>query len=344
MPSNAALRCLIYAAIGVVSVIVLWLLIRGLVKLIKILRVVTEEPFTFDAELRKQMLPFGVYIICGRQRAGKGSLSCAIMDTDATYHADERQALAQEKVDKINEQDDYGLELPEHLYYSKNKMYLTENYLETYHADVLDVALPETENDAHFPPYAMVCLEEMDAVLNARTWKDGARQKANVIDAYKWGGHHHMTIIGDVQVFGRLDAAVRALATDVFYILRRKDYYSDDEPRKWWQFARREENHVIRTVWDFLWISNQLHQESQALSQFGDFIKQESYIKKCRCIYNGNIYDRYNSYSGEPYWYKNIKSFSCAPHPDDSLSREAVDDYCKRNARRAENATSETEK
>ncbi len=344
MPSEPILQYPIYIAIGIGCVGVLCLLVKGIVKLRKLLRVVTEEPFTFDAELRQHMLPTGLYVICGRQRAGKGSLCCAIMDTDATYHADERRSLAQEKIDDINKQDDYGLNLPEHLYYSKNKMYLTEDYFETYHVDVLDVALPETEKDMHFAPYSMFSLEEMDAVLNARTWKDGAQKKANVIDGYKWSGHQYLTILGDAQVHARLDAAARALTTDIFYILRRKDYYSDDEPRKWWQFARKEDNHVIRTVWDFIWIKNQLYQESQTLNQFGDFIKKDDYIKKCRFVYEGNIYERYDSHSGKAYWYKNIKEFACAPHPDTSLSRDAVNDYCERNARRAENATSETEK
>jgi len=310
-----------------------------------LLRAVTEKPFTFDQELRQHMLPDGIYVICGRQRAGKGSLGCAIMDIDATYHSDERLMLAQAKVDELNEQDDYDLELPEHLYYSKNKMYLTPDYIETYHVDVLDVALPETEEDMHFPPYSMFNLEEMDAVMNARTWKDGANKKANVIDGEKWGGHHHLTITGDAQVFARLDAAVRSLVTDIFYVLKRTDYYSDDVPHKWYQFsARREDNHVIRTEWEFLWIKNQVHQEASELSKFGDFIPNDDRIKKCKFVYDGNIYERYNSHSGEAYWYKNIKNFACAPHPDDSLSRDAVNDYCARNARRAENATSETEK
>ena len=295
------------------------------------------------------MLSTGVYVVAGRQRAGKGSLCCAIADIDATYHGEERRALAQEFVDnELNslEQDvPYDLTVPDHVYYSKNKMYLTPDWIETYHADVLDVALPEKEADMHFPPYAVCVLEEMDAVMNARTWGEGAAKKANVIDGYKWIGHNNMVVIGDAQVFSRLDAAVRALTTDIFYILRRKDYYSDDEPRKWWQLARkREQNHVIRTEWTFLRIKNQLYQEAQTLSKFGDFFDKDEYITKGKLVYEGNIYERYNSKSGQAYWYKNIKSFACAPHPANALTRDAVNDYCARNARKAENATAETEK
>lgn len=344
MSDSEFLSLIIYIAIGIGIVILLVLLLPIVIRAIKMLRIVADKPLTFDEELRQNMLTTGIYVATGHQRAGKGSLCCAISDIDATWHGEARKQLAQDFVDKLNKQDDYELTLPEHLYYSKNKMYLTPEYIETYHVDVLDVALPETEKDMHFAPYSFFILEEMDAVMNARTWKDGEHKKANVIDGYKWGGHNNLVILGDAQVFARLDAAARALTTDIFYILRRRDYYSDDEPRKWWQFAHKEENHVIRTEWEFLWIRNQMHQEAQALSKFGDFIKPENYIKKCKLVYEGNIYERYNSKSGQAYWYKNIKEFACAPHPDDSMTRAAVDDYCERNARRSENASAETEK
>lgn len=344
MPKDPILEYICWLAICVGTIIALILLIWGVIKLIRFLHVVVEIPFTFDQELREHMLPTGVYEICGHQRVGKGSLGCAIMDTDATYHGEERKALAQEFVDELNAQDDYDLDLPENLlYYSKNKMLLTPDYVPTYHVDVLDVALPETEDDMHFAPYSMFHLEEADAVMNARTWSTGAEKKANVIDGEKWCGHHNLTILIDGQVHARFDAAVRALTTDRFYVYRRRDYYSDDEPRKWWQF-KRDPNHVIRTEWDFLWIKNQIYQSAEELNKFGDFFAKDEYIKKCKFVYYGNIYERYNSKSGQKYWLKNIKNFACASHPEDNLSRKAVNDYCNRNARHAENATSETEK
>lgn len=336
---------LIYTIIAVVGTILLTVFTTSLALLIKRLRHVEDLPITFDEYLKQHMLPEGVYIICGRQRSGKGSLGCAIMDVDATYHGGERYQLAQEFVDGLNDDYGYDLKLPEHLYYSKNKMYLTPDYAETHHVDVLDVALPETAEDMHFPPYAMFSLEELDGVMNARTWKSAPEKKANVIDGYKWGGHQNLTIMGDAQSFGRLDIAIRSLATDIFYIINRKDFYSDDIPHRWWEFRkRREPNHVVKTEWEFLWIKNQLYQEAVALSQYGDFINRDDCIKKCKFVYDGNIYERYNSKSGQAYWYKNIKNFACATHPADSLSPEAVDDYCLRNARRVENATADTEK
>lgn len=347
MQINPLLEYLIWLAICVCSIFTVVLIIICLVKLVKCLREVIDVPFTFDQELKQAMLPLGLFMICGRQRAGKTALGCAIMDTDATYHMAERMQLAQQFVNNMNEleQDDpYDLKLPDTIYYSKNNMYLTPDYIDTNHVDVLQVALPETADDAHFPPLSLIHLEEIDAVLNGRTWKDGAQKKANVVDGYKWLGHNDMTVIGDAQVFGRLDAAVRALTTDIFYILRRKDYTLGDEPHHWWQFSHRNDDKIVRTEWDFIWIKNQMHQEANIINQYGNFIKNDKFVRKCKFVYEGNIYERYNPKSGQAYWYKNIRNFHSAPHPSTSLTRTAVDDYCARNARRAENATDETEK
>ena len=73
------------------------------------------------------MLPFGFYVICGRQRSGKGSLGTAVMDTDCTYHCAERLMRAQVEVDALNslqQADPYNLHLPDFPYRSKNKMLL----------------------------------------------------------------------------------------------------------------------------------------------------------------------------------------------------------------------------
>lgn len=341
---NAIIELLIYIAIFFAGILAIYLVYKFARWIWRYLHVITDKPLTFDQELREHMLPTGVYEIGGHQRVGKGSLGCAIMDTDSTYHGAERLALAQEFVDELNAQDDYNLVLPEHLYYSKNKMLLTPDYIETYHVDVLDVALPETKDDMHFAPYSMFHLEEADAVMNARTWATGAEKKANVIDGEKWSGHHHLVILLDGQVHQRFDAAVRSMVTDRFFVYRRRDYYSDDVPRKWWQFAHKDENHVIRTEWKFLWIKNQLYQQATEMGKFGEFFKPEEYIKKCKFVYEGNIYERYNPNSGQKYWLKDIEEFACAPHPEDNMTRAAVTDYCERNARNAENATAETEK
>ena len=330
------------ALCGIVFTAFVALTAYGVAKLVKWSKVVLAKPFTVDVELQQNMLPTGFYVICGRQRAGKGSLGCAVMDTDCTYHCAERLARAQAEIDALNaisQDDPYDLPLPDFPYRSKNDMFLGPYYRNTYHTDANQFALPDgQENVQYFPPYTMIHCEEIDAYMNCRSWKQSQVEKANVIDAIKWIGHNELTFIGDAQVFDRLDAAVRALTTDRWYVLRRRDYYEDEEKMNWLQaFFRRPQHRVIRTEWDFLWIKNQIHTQAKELRAFGEMIDPSEYVRKCRFVYYGNIYERYDSKSGRKYWLKGIRDFNVEEHPDRTLTREAVDDYCKRNARRAEN-------
>lgn len=318
------------------------LIVYGLVKLFRRLRVLVQVPFTVDVELRRNMLPTGFYVICGRQRAGKGALGTAVMDTDCTYHCTERLIKAQAEIDELNaiqQEEPYNLHLPDFPYRSKNKMLLGADYRPTYHIDVNQFALPDGQNNVQYiPPYTLVHCEEIDAYMNCRSWDKASVEKANVIDAIKWLGHNELSFIGDAQVFGRLDAAVRALTTDIWYLIKRKDFYEDDEKISPWKaLFRRPEHRVIKTEWTFLWIKNQMKTQANELRTFGEMIDTAEYVRKCKFVYYGNIYERYNSKSGRPYWLKGIKDYYVETHPDDTPTREAVDDYCKRNARKAEN-------
>lgn len=313
------------------------LLVWGVVALTR--HSTVQRPYTVDEELREHMLPSGFYVICGRQRAGKGSLGAAVMDTDCTYHCAERLSLAQHQIDELNaipQSEPYNLHLPDFPYRSKNRMLLGEDYRPTYHIDVNQFALPDGQKNVQYlPPYTLVHCEEIDAYMNCRSWDKASVEKANVIDAIKWLGHNDLTFIGDAQVFGRLDAAVRALTTDIWYILGRRDYY-DKGNRKGF-FRRRESPKIVRTEWTFLWIKNQMKVQAVELKSFGELVDGADFVRKCKFNYYGNIYCRYNSKSGRAYWLKDIKDYTVETHPDESPTREAVNDYCMRNTRRAEN-------
>ena len=318
------------------------LIVYGLVKLLRRARVMLAPAFTVDEELRQHMLPTGFYVICGRQRAGKGSLGCAVLDTDCTYHCAERLARAQAEINELNsipQEHPYNLHLPDFPYRSKNKMLLGPDFRPTYHMDVNQFALPDGQpNVQYIPPYTLIHAEEIDAYMNCRSWGEAAVEKANVIDAIKWLGHNELAFIGDAQVFGRLDAAVRALTTDVWYVLKRHDAYEDEEKLTPWQaFFRKPKHRIVRTEWTFLWIKNQMRVQAGELRSLGEAIDVAEYVRKCKFVYYGNIYERYNSKSGRPYWLKGIEDYNVEYHPDDTPTRTAVEDYCKRNARRAEN-------
>ena len=218
----------ILIALGAAALLrILTYVILNIRKIINRGKILLQRPLTVDEEIRQNMLPTGFYVICGRQRAGKGSLGTAVMDTDCTYHCNERLTYAQAEIDALNaipQADPYDLHLPDFPYRSKTKMLLGSTYRPTYHIDVNQFALPDGQaNVQYLPPYTMIHCEEIDAYMNCRSWKKSEVEKANVIDAIKWCGHNRLTFIGDAQVFDRLDAAVRALTTDVWYIIRRKD-------------------------------------------------------------------------------------------------------------------------
>lgn len=341
MPTNAFLQYLIYVAITLGGMIASGGMIALIVFLVKKLRKHEDDkPLTFDEELRATMFPTGRFVmICGRQGIGKGALGTAIMDTDATYHAAERFGLALDVVERINEVDDYDLDVPSFMYRSKSPMWLTPNNIPTYHTDVSQFALPASDNDdtvQYFPPYTLIHFDEIDAFMNTRTWNDNKNKKANIIDAYKWLRHNDLTVIGDAQVFGRLDNALRALTTDIFYIIDRKDFYANDKKRKWWQFGKKHNGGIERTEWTFLWINNQVNQQAEEFARFGEIIPQENCVKRCKFNYYGNIYERYNSKSGRPYWYRGIKRYDVEFHPSESLKKEDVKDFCERNARNSD--------
>ena len=152
-------------------------------------------------------------------------------------------------------------------------------------------------------------------------------EKANVIDAIKWCGHNRLTFIGDAQVFARLDAAVRALATDQWYVLSRRDFYEDEDgrPRPWWRllFRKKPQHRVIRTEWTFLWIKNQMKVQAAELRTLGEVIDTAEYVRKCKFVYYGNIYERYNSESGRAYWLKGIIDYYVEEHRRRTPGRHA---------------------
>lgn len=342
--STTVLGVLIFMIMVLVALLLILLSIWGIAKLVRGARVVLTPPVTVDAQLRDHMLPFGFYVICGRQRSGKGSLGTAVMDTDCTYHCTERLMRAQVEVDALNallQSDPYNLNLPDFPYRSKNKMRLGADFRETYHIDISQFALPDGQSNVQYlPPYTMIHCEEIDAYMNCRTWNAASQEKANVIDAIKWVGHNKLTFFGDAQVFDRLDKGVRAQTTDIWYILRRRDFYEDEQGRaaSWLArlLRRRRPHRVCRTEWTFLWIDNQLRTQAKELSGFGELIPLADYVRKCKFVYEGNIYDRYNPESGQAYWLKGIDDYYTEEHPNDIPTREAVEDYCARNARRAE--------
>ncbi len=282
-----------------------------------------ERTNTVTDEFIDKPIPPGVYIIVGPQGVGKTSFLNALISIDSKYHGAERLQLAKVEIEKLNSIG-YKLTVPPCPYRTRSKLFLP-NGKPTYHTDISQFGLPGRRKEVqYFPPYTVIGCDEIDSFMDCRDWNKNGNMKADIIDGFKYIRHHDLVFLGDVQNFSKVDAAVRKLTTDVIYILGKKDVYGKKH-----RFSRKKI--LLRTEWEFIWVKHQQAENAESLREMGIDVKEKN-ARKCKLIYEGNIYSQYNSQSGKPYWYRGIKQFTVEKHPENVLSPEGVDTYCKQNA------------
>lgn len=275
-----------------------------------------------DEFIDKPIAP-GVYLIAGPQGVGKTSFMNALISIDFKYHGAERLAMAQAEIDMLNKIG-YNLKVPPCAYRTRSKLFLP-NGKPTYHTDISQFGLPGRRPGVqYFPPYTVIGCDEIDSFMDCREWNKNASMKADIIDAFKYIRHHDIVFLGDLQSFSKVDAAVRKLTTDVIYILRKKDVYGKKR-----RLSRKKT--LLRTEWEFIWVKHQQAENAESLREMGIDVHEKN-ARKCKLIYEGNIYQQYNSQSGKPYWYRGIKQFTVEKHPENVFSPEGVEKYCRQNA------------
>lgn len=286
-------------------------------------RDVLERTNTVTDEFIDKPIPPGVYIIVGPQGVGKTSFLNALISIDSKYHGAERLQMAKVEIDKLNEIG-YKLTLPPCPYRTRSKLFLP-NGKPTYHTDISQFGLPGRRPEVqYFPPFTVIGCDEIDSFMDCRVWNQNGSMKADIIDGFKYIRHHDLVFLGDVQNFSKVDAAVRKLTTDVIYIIGKKDVYGKKH-----RFSRKKT--LLRTEWEFIWVKHQQAENAASLNEIGIEVHEKN-ARKCKLIYDGNIYSQYNSQSGKPYWYRGIKQFTVEKHPENVLSPEGVDTYCRQNA------------
>ncbi len=240
--------------------------------------------------------------------------------------------MAKVEIDKLNEIG-YKLTLPPCPYRTRSKLFLP-NGKPTYHTDISQFGLPGRRPEVqYFPPFTVIGCDEIDSFMDCREWNKNASMKADIIDGFKYIRHHDLVFLGDVQNFSKVDAAVRKLTTDVIYILGKKDVYGKKH-----RLSRKKT--LLRTEWEFIWVKHQQAENAASLGEMGIEVHEKN-ARKCKLIYEGNIYSQYNSQSGKPYWYRGIKQFTVEKHPENVLSPEGVDKYCRQNALNYDDTTQE---
>ncbi len=282
-----------------------------------------ERTNTVTDEFVDKPIPPGVYLITGPQGVGKTSFMNALISIDSKYHGEARLAAAQAEIDVLNKSG-YNLRLPPCAYRTRSKLFLP-NGKPTYHTDISQFGLPGRRAGVqYFPPHTVIGCDEIDSFMDCREWNKNARMKADIIDAFKYIRHQDIVFLGDLQNFSKVDAAVRKLTTDVIYILGKKDVYGKKH-----RFSRKKT--LLRTEWEFIWVKHQQAENAESLREMGIDVKEKN-ARKCKLIYEGNIYRQYDSQSGKPYWYRGIKQFTVEKHPENVFSPEGVEKYCTQNA------------
>ena len=309
---------IIAGACGIVALIASYGILRKHFREVPI-----ERTNTVTDEFIDKPIPPGVYIIVGPQGVGKTSFMNALISIDSKYHGVQRLQMAKVEIDKLNDIG-YKLTLPPCPYRTRSKLFLP-NGKPTYHTDISQFGLPGRRPEVqYFPPFTVIGCDEIDSFMDCREWNRNSRMKADIIDGFKYIRHHDLVFLGDAQNLGKVDAAVRKLTTDVIYILSKKDVYGKKH-----RFSRKKT--LLRTEWEFIWVKHQQAENAASLGEMGIEVREKN-ARKCKLIYEGNIYSQYNSQSGKPYWYRGIKQFSVEKHPENVLSPEGVETYCRQNA------------
>lgn len=299
-----------------------------------------EKTNTVTDEFIENPIPSGFYIIVGPQGVGKTSFMNALISTDFKYHSDERLQRARDEASYLNgieQTKRYKLTVPPCAYRTRSKLFLP-NGKPTYHIDISEFGLPGRRKEVHYlPPYTVIGCDEIDSIMDCRFWNENKDMKADIIDGFKYIRHQNLVFLADAQSLEKVDVALRRLATDVIYILGKKDIYG-----KCKRFSRHTE--LLRTVWDFVWVKNQQMKNVATLAEMGIALDASNYSRKCKFIYEGNIYKQYNSLSGKPYWYNGIEQYTIEKHPENVLSRDGVEKYCNQNLLRFDDKQEEREK
>ena len=268
----------------------------------------------FSLMLRKGPFPVGFFAITGPQGAGKTSLAGALMCVDAKRWARVRRKKAQETADEYYKANRIKLDIAKYLYFSNIEIFLKKHKnCSTHYVDLPRFALPNSMFDVqYFPTGSVIFIQEADLLLFCRDWQN---TNMFLIDFIKYVRHNELTVFFDLQDIDHLDAAVRRLVMGIIHV---KDSYT----RRHFLFWKKR-------CWKFTYINNQLNHMLEGLA--GDAGKRVKVVKNGRFRFIGNIFKRYNSFSGKWYFLRDIEkhNYQYIPHPKVSFKIADINEFCE---------------
>lgn len=268
-----------------------------------------------NRELRQAPLPSGVFTVCGPQGIGKTSFCTALLCADYKKWTKWRTEQGKKIAEEYYQENRIKLNISDRLYFSSIKILLNKRKkLYTHYVDVQRLGLPNPDYDVQYLPCgSVIFIQEADVLLFNRDYKSLSAYLKNLL---KYVRHNLLTVFFDCQVGGMLDIAVRRLTVGLYYI--EKSY--DGRFFFFWKVRR----------WKFYYIHNQLNEFVKELATAGIKIKL-SVVERGRFRVFGNIFERYNSFSGIPYFLNGIDkvNYQYMPYPKESFSIKDIADFLK---------------
>lgn len=236
--------------------------------------------------LKRNPLDTGFFTVCGAQGAGKTSLVTALLRTDYRKWRKWRYRQGKALADSYYKENGIKLNVSENLYFSNTPILLDRRKgIYTHALEEKALALP---NDGfpvqYFPRGSVVFVQEADILAWARDWNSLNEYLRALI---KYVRHNLMTIIFDLQYGGDLDKALRNITVGSYFML-------ESGIKRHWIFWKKQQ-------WDFIYVRVQLNNALKELSQFGVKFKIPV-IERGSFYVRGNVFDCYDSYSGQRYF------------------------------------------
>lgn len=263
--------------------------------------------------LRKQPLPSGFFVVSGEQGVGKTSFCSALLCADYKKWRKWRSEEGRKLAEQYYADNKIKLTVSDRLYFSSVKILLNKRKkLYTHYVDVQRLGLPNPDYDVQYLPRgSVVYIQEADILLFCRDYQE---LNSYLINLLKYVRHNLLTIVFDCQAFGALDKALRRLTVDLYYIEKSYD-------ARFFLFWKQRK-------WKFFFIHNQLNEVVKELASVGVKIKV-SVVERGRFRTLGNIFERYNSFSGVRYFLHGIEKvgYEYREYPQDGYAKNDIEAF-----------------
>ena len=253
--------------------------------------------------------------VIGPQGVGKTSCGATVFVLDYKYHAKTRTKIANDSIKFVNQNRVNKIPLIRtHLYFSNIEIVLDKKRnIKTHLVHLEDLSIPDKEKLNYFPKGSIFFVSEADSEADSRDWRKLARGLIEFAKRYR---HMQYTVIVDMQLSENFDKKLRNLLTNIWFM-----YFS--KPKRKWLFWKIQK-------WWFYDLQNQLNEFAKTLASVGVNAKLDV-LKKRTLEYKPEIFERYNSFASDVYFFEDLIEYVFKEHPQMDYSEKAVKEYVEKN-------------